>query len=751
MCDDAFITLRTVDNFIQGYGLVWNVGERVQAYTHPLWMFVLSFCYALTHEPYFTTLAVSAILSLSVVSILLWTSRSNLFALLLLGIMLIGSKAFVDYSTSGLENALAHLLLVVFFVILLRDQQLTIRAAYPLAITAGLLMLNRLDHSLLVIPALFATALGLPRCKGFVVLLLAGIPVIAWSIFSLIYYGFPFPNTFYAKQAAGIPRAEYIDLGLLYLADTAVVDAITMLGLLLGIGSAVLQQQRRFLAAAIGILLYVFYVLWIGGDFMGGRMFSAPFVSALAILAVVKPTPKRLVLKFCILLLSIIFFAVNRPYLLSAEPLRGALIDPIAQTLFDTPAIFGKRAIADERGIFSELWLLPTLQGKAGPDKFGWARIGRRWREQKINFRVSGAIGGAGYYAGQQTYIIDPLALSDAFLARIGPRSYPKEWRAGHIPRPIPDGYLMTKLTGENHLRDPELAELYERLLLVISGPLLDARRWDAIIDLNTRPLPFAFLDDDQLDYDEVLFRGTGISVAPNEQVHLTLDASKPERRLFIRTRGGYRIQFKRQAGQTLVGDYSVVAQDDEDTMRWFDAGGIESVHIAPLSSQQAGLVVYFAIPSPPNRRSPQTVKTSSVETNMVQFDMPGVGLDNLQHSPLWVKQTERGLMLFLKVNKLVTHTLDIQAWPLCPPGKTQFVKLWLNGRQIAEHQWTNCQERWVEQVRIPVEWLLPGWNLMEAEAEHGSIPAQIIPGSQDKRTLYVAFERLLLQAHDLE
>ena len=36
MCDDAFITLRTVDNFVQGYGLVWNVGERVQVYTHPL-------------------------------------------------------------------------------------------------------------------------------------------------------------------------------------------------------------------------------------------------------------------------------------------------------------------------------------------------------------------------------------------------------------------------------------------------------------------------------------------------------------------------------------------------------------------------------------------------------------------------------------------------------------------------------------------------------------------------------------------
>jgi hypothetical protein len=54
MADDAFITLRTVDNFVAGHGLTWNVQERVQAYTHPLWMFLLSLLYVFTREPYFT-------------------------------------------------------------------------------------------------------------------------------------------------------------------------------------------------------------------------------------------------------------------------------------------------------------------------------------------------------------------------------------------------------------------------------------------------------------------------------------------------------------------------------------------------------------------------------------------------------------------------------------------------------------------------------------------------------------------------
>ena len=40
--DDALITMRHVLNFINGYGPVFNVGERVQAYTHPLWFLLIS-------------------------------------------------------------------------------------------------------------------------------------------------------------------------------------------------------------------------------------------------------------------------------------------------------------------------------------------------------------------------------------------------------------------------------------------------------------------------------------------------------------------------------------------------------------------------------------------------------------------------------------------------------------------------------------------------------------------------------------
>ena len=59
LSDDAFITLRTIDNLWHGYGLRWNPIERVQTYTHPLWMLLLAAAYGVTREPHLTTLAVS--------------------------------------------------------------------------------------------------------------------------------------------------------------------------------------------------------------------------------------------------------------------------------------------------------------------------------------------------------------------------------------------------------------------------------------------------------------------------------------------------------------------------------------------------------------------------------------------------------------------------------------------------------------------------------------------------------------------
>lgn len=101
LSDDAYITFRTVDNFVNGYGLTWNVAERVQTYTHPLWMFLVAAVYAVTREIFFTSLILSIVLSLVAAGIVAFRmSRSVWLACASLAVCTL-SKVFIDYSTSG--------------------------------------------------------------------------------------------------------------------------------------------------------------------------------------------------------------------------------------------------------------------------------------------------------------------------------------------------------------------------------------------------------------------------------------------------------------------------------------------------------------------------------------------------------------------------------------------------------------------------------------------------------------------------
>ena len=62
--DDAQITFRQVWNFISGDGITFNFAERVQAFTHPLWFWVLSFFGYFTQELFLTTIILNMVLTI---------------------------------------------------------------------------------------------------------------------------------------------------------------------------------------------------------------------------------------------------------------------------------------------------------------------------------------------------------------------------------------------------------------------------------------------------------------------------------------------------------------------------------------------------------------------------------------------------------------------------------------------------------------------------------------------------------------
>ena len=82
-------------------------------------------------------------------------------------------------------------------------------------------------------------------------------------------------------------------------------------------------------------------------------------------------------------------------------------------------------------------------------------------------------IGFLGVYAGPDIYIVDTLALSNPLLARL-PVTDLVGWRIRHFQREIPDGYIETLQYGQNVIKDSALSKYYDKLKIIIQGPLWD-------------------------------------------------------------------------------------------------------------------------------------------------------------------------------------------------------------------------------------------------------------------------------------
>ena len=474
--DDAFITLRTVDNWAHGYGPTWNISERVQTYTHPLWMLLLASLYPFIPNGYFTAVVLSVATSLIVQIIFLYNYRHDVFAMLFGWAILILSKAFVDYSTSGLENPLTHLLILLFAIEFLRSEfPVPARKFQILALLAGFSVLNRMDTLLFFAPALIYLFLFQHRnWRGVVILATAFLPFIFWELFSVFYYGFLFPNTAYAKLNAGVSHIALLHQGVLYFINSLRLDPITLITTASALCLTVLYRGRKELLLASGICLYLVYILYIGGDFMSGRFFSAVvLLSVVLLLQRAKDFSPRgkYSMAAIVLILGVLPLIVTSLRSQPAQERTSGVLDPSS-------------GIADERLFYlPSNQLIHALENMPMPDH-PWAEIGKQYRKQGPAVKVEGAIGMLGYFAGPQVHIVDIWAICDPLLSRIKIRD--SNWRIGHYPRPIVDGYIETLQTGENHIQDPQLAQYYEKLKIIISGDLWSWDRIKVIWKMNT-------------------------------------------------------------------------------------------------------------------------------------------------------------------------------------------------------------------------------------------------------------------------
>jgi arabinofuranosyltransferase len=467
LCDDAFITFRSVDHCIHGYGPVYNVGERVQAYTHPLWFGLLSLLCALTREIYYTSLLLSLLLSLGgILFFALAVAQNRLAAIVGLSILCF-SKAFVEYSTSGLENPLSHALLLCFFFLYQKEEK-TACTHFLLCLVACCAILTRLDFLFLYAPPLaflFYQSQGKHWLPGF----LGFLPLLVWELFSLLYYGFLYPNTAYAKLfQSGVSAWQMMAQGGGYVWTTLTVDPITVLTMAAGFTYALWGQNTRNRVLALGGLGYVAYIVSIGGDFMLGRFLSTPFLLGVLLLShypfMEHPTRWAGVMT----VIAVLGFCSTDPPLLT-----GPMYSADEQTLFYT------RQISNERGVYYQNTGLRTMTRKDFP-------FAKDDNEKRVFFVQK--IGIRGYVSPRGDHLVDCYALVDPLLARlpgVGVGLDPS-LRIGHIARYIPVGYYETIVTGQNHIQDAKLAKFYDKLKIITQDPIWSRERLETIWRMNT-------------------------------------------------------------------------------------------------------------------------------------------------------------------------------------------------------------------------------------------------------------------------
>jgi hypothetical protein len=277
--DDAWITLRTVENLARGDGMRWNTVDRVQTFTHPLWLLLLAAARVVSGEVYVTTIVVSLLASTAAIVGLFANARSAV-AVIAVAIVLAGTRAFVDFTSSGLETPLTACLLVAFVHVAASGHP-PARRFGTAVLLASLLATARLDLVLLVGPAVLALARGVPWRGACSRLVVASAPLWGWLVFATIWFGHPLPVTAHSKLFdVGVPQATLVAQGAFYVWFALVDDPLLVATIVAGIGLAIANARARWLAA--GMVLYVGYVIRIGGDFMAGRMLLPPFVVAVA-------------------------------------------------------------------------------------------------------------------------------------------------------------------------------------------------------------------------------------------------------------------------------------------------------------------------------------------------------------------------------------------------------------------------------------------------------------------------------------
>lgn len=300
LADDALISLRYSERLVEGKGLTWTDGERVEGYSNLLWVLAAAALHWLGMDSILAVRLLGLLGMGAAVFALAWSHRRPMAGEELpflraalpstVGVAALAlSGPLAVWLVGGLEQPfVAGLLAWALAFALPLAQPDGPRRVLPAAIPLALLCLTRPDGALYTATTAIAVGIGrgvsLPSAR--LALRLCLLPAAAYLgqlAFRLAYYGDYVPNPARVKVAFTTTRLlgglKYTGNGFLYL------SGLTLLGLLALAAVGDPRRRRRLLLVGLPLLAWAVYLSVVGGEIFPGRRHIVPVAVLLAFLA----------------------------------------------------------------------------------------------------------------------------------------------------------------------------------------------------------------------------------------------------------------------------------------------------------------------------------------------------------------------------------------------------------------------------------------------------------------------------------
>lgn len=276
LVDDAFISFRYAVNLSRGLGLVFNPGERVEGYTNFLWTVLLSGCHSLGWDLALSSKVAAMLFALGTLVLLLllgerlWAERNGRLGLTAIPVVLfagMGSQA--RYVVSGMETLFfAFMVTLAVYTYLVRGPSLAAGVAFAVAAMTrpeGLMYFAlALVHLVGVDWPAVRHELRLRPLLWFIGSFALVYGIYYWWRWS--YYGYPLPNTFYAK-ASGFYWGRLLR-GWRMLLEVVSMWCIGLVIVLSALSLLSIRGSRTWLLPLGMVVATAAYFIFVGGDFV---------------------------------------------------------------------------------------------------------------------------------------------------------------------------------------------------------------------------------------------------------------------------------------------------------------------------------------------------------------------------------------------------------------------------------------------------------------------------------------------------